>query len=149
MEAGGGSGNRAALPRVDGLIAFAIGGRILARNIGRQRDVPDLFEHREEIRYGRESDAALAKIGPRDDFGLQFIALPEEQMFAHSNLSSGPHQAFPFIGFSLQLAGEQNFNATAKKISSGGIFCANRLRVHAAASPVEPCGKHASVVEDY
>ena len=44
MQAGGGGGYRSALLGIDGLVAFAIAGRIGARDIRRERDVADAIE---------------------------------------------------------------------------------------------------------
>ena len=48
-----------------------------------------MFSRCEEIWHGREADAALAEAGARDDFGLEFVVLSEEQVFADSDFASG------------------------------------------------------------
>jgi hypothetical protein len=46
------------------------------------------------------------------------------------------------------LAGQQNFNTSAKEITRGRIFRAERLRLKTSATAIKAGGKYASVVED-
>ena len=151
VQARGGSGDRSAflLFGIDRLVAFAIGGRIFAGDVWRQRNVADFLNVREEIAGGRESNSSLAKAGAGDYLGLEFIFISEKQVFPDSNLSSWAHQALPFVGVLLQLAGEKDFDASVKKIPGRGIARAYGLRMESAAASVESSGKDAGVVEDY
>ncbi len=54
--------------------------------------------------------------------------LSEEQVLPDSDFASRSHQAFPFVGLALQLAGEENFDAAAEKITSRWISFTDGLR---------------------
>src|ERR1700680_4378991 len=131
MKAGGGSSDRSAflLFGVDRLVAFAVGGRIFAGDVWRQRNVADFLNAREEIAGRRESNSSLAKAGAGDYVGVEFIFISEKQVFPDSNLSSSPDQALPFVGIPLQLAGEKDFDASVKKIPGRGIARTYGLRM--------------------
>ncbi len=112
----------------------------------------DLFYEFEKLLYRSEADAALAKIAARDDFGLEFVVIfvviSEEQTFTDADFASGAHQAFPFVGFGLQLPGEEDFYSSVEKIPGRRIARAHCLRSQPAAASVEARGKDAGVVED-
>ncbi len=116
VEAGGGGGNRSALPGVDGLIAIAIGRGIGAVDVGRQRDVADSFYAGKEIIDGREADLALTKFAAGDDLGMEFVIIAEEKMFSDSDLSPGSDETFPIVGIAPQLPGQQDFDTAAKEV---------------------------------
>src|SRR6202161_3733225 len=146
MQAGGGSCDRSALSRIHRLVAFAIGARIFAGDVRRQRNVADLFYKPKKILYRRETDAALAKAAARDHLGLKFIVVSEKEIFSDPDLSSRAQQTLPFVGVGLQLPGKEDFDASVKKIAGGGIARAYRLGTEAAAAAMEARGKDASVV---
>jgi hypothetical protein len=160
MKSGGGGCDRATLLGVNGLIAFAIAGGIRARDVGWERDVADAIECGEEIVHaldfaldhtfagGLEADVAFAELGAREDFGLQFVLLSEEEAFADADLAAGANQAFPIIGVGGELASQQNFHAALEEITRGGIARAEWLSASACATAVEPGGKDARVIED-
>jgi hypothetical protein len=110
--------------------------------------VADFFHAPEKIMYGCETDVALAEDAAGDHLGLEFIVLSEEEMFGDANLSSGTHQAFPFVGIALDLPCEQNLDASVKEIAGCGIAMAHWLRSQSAAASVEARGEYAGVVED-
>jgi len=110
--------------------------------------VADFFHEPKKILCGREADAAFAKAGARDYFGMKFVVVSEEEMLSDSDLSSWAHQAFPFVRIPLQLAREKNFDASAKKIPGGGIARTQWLEMQSAAASVEARGKDAGVIED-
>ncbi len=95
MEAGGGGGYRSALLGVDGLIAFAIAGRIGARDIRREWNVADAIEGSEEIviaaKDGLETEVAQAELLAGEDLGLQFVTVTKEEAFADPDLAAGAH----------------------------------------------------------
>ena len=151
MKSGGGGCYRATLLGVDGLIAFAIAGRIRARDVGWERDVADAIESGEEIVHGLkglEADEAFAELGARENFGLQFVLFSEEEAFADDDLAAGANQAFPIIGVGGELARQQNLDAALEKTTRGGIARAEWVSASACATAVEPSGKDARVVED-
>jgi len=153
VKAGGGSGYRSALLGIDSLIAFAIAGRVGARDVGRERDVADAIEGGEEgvggLKGGREADAALAELGAGQDIGLQFVLFSEEKAFAYADLAAGTNQALPIVGFGGDLPGEQNLDAAVEEVAGCGIVRADGLSAGAFAAAVEPGGKDAGIVEDY
>src|SRR5580704_10615997 len=155
MKAGGGSGYRSARLGIDGLVAFAIAGRIRARDIGRERDVSDAIEDCEEIvaalRNGLKADAALAEFRSGEDLGLQVVmmAVAEEQAFSDADLAAGTDEAFPIVGISSQLARQQNLDATVERVPGRRIFRADGLNPGAFGAAIEPRWKDAGVVENH
>jgi hypothetical protein len=154
MKSGGGGSYRSGLLGVDGLVAFAIAGRIGARDIGRERDVADAIEDGEEVvgalRSRLKADAARAEFPTGEDLGLQFdlILRAEEQAFANADLAAGTDEAFPIVGISGELAGQQNLNATVEEIPGCRILRADRLSADAFAAAIEAGRKNASVIEN-
>jgi hypothetical protein len=132
------------------LIALAIADRIRAGDVGRERDVADAIERGEEIIFipGLKADVAFAELSAREDLGLQFILIAEEEAFADSNFAAGANQALPIVGIGGELAGQKNFDAAAKEIAGGRIAFANRLGMSAFAPAIQPGWKHAGIVED-
>ena len=135
MKARGGSGDRSAFAGVDGLIAFAVGGRIGARDVGRERDVSQLFEDAEKVFHGLKADAALAEPGAGDHFGLQDIRLAEEKALSHPDFTAGAHQALPFVRIAGKLRGQQDLDVAVEEIARRGIARTERLRLQAGARP--------------
>ena len=162
VQTGGRRGHRSALPGVDRLVAVAVVRRVFAPNVGRERDVADVLDGGEEVvevlpdrRWGlsphvlgREADVAFAEFSTGDDFCLQFVVFSEKQMLANRDLPSGPDQALPLIGIGLQLAGQEDFNAPAKKVARCGIMRTENLRLKTSAAAIQTRGKHPGVVED-
>lgn len=70
----------------------------------------DGFDALEEIIDGRETDLTLSESSAGNDLGGKFVVVSEEKMFADSDFSAGAHQALPFIGLVMDLAGEENFD---------------------------------------
>src|SRR5579871_3877586 len=81
VKASGGSGHRSALSRIDGLVTVAVALRILAGDIGRKRNMSDLFDLREEVACGLKTNSALPKFAPPYDLGPQFGMFSETEMF--------------------------------------------------------------------
>jgi len=111
MQAGGGSRDRATLPRIDGLIAFVVERSIGARHVGRQGHMAELIEKLKEIVHLGKTNAPLTKFGTAHDFGHQFCRFAEENVFTDTNLSAGTDQAFPFVRVFPELPGEQNLDS--------------------------------------
>jgi hypothetical protein len=135
MQAGGRGCYRSRRLGIDGLIAFAIAGRIGAGDVGRERDVADAIESGEEVVHGLnglEADMAFAELGAGQDLGLQLILIAEEEALADTDFAARANQAFPINGIRGELAGEKDFDAAPS----------------AFAASVETGGKDASVVED-
>jgi hypothetical protein len=55
VESGGGGSDGTALAGVDGLVTVAVGGTIVAGDVGGEWDMTERFERREEIRHRSES----------------------------------------------------------------------------------------------
>lgn len=148
VESGGGSGDGSALAGVDGLIALAVGGGIWPGDVGRERDVSDLFDLGEEILGGGKANVAFAEFTARDDLGLKFIVVAEKETFADADLAAGTNEAFPFIGIGLELASEEDFDPSMEEVAAGGIARAEGLRAQAGTASVEAGGKYFCIVED-
>ena len=107
----------------------------------------DAFDRGKEIRHGSEADAALPETAAGNDFRLQFVVLTEEQSFSRTDLSPGPHQTFPFVGFARTLPGQEDFDSAPQKIARSWILRAERLRFHAFSPAIQARGEDARVVE--
>src|SRR5262249_25558379 len=138
MKAGGRGRDGSALTGIDSLVAVAIVGCVISRDVGREGDVADALDGREEVICGMDSrwrlfphepDVAFAEFSARDDFGFQFIVIAEIEMFAETDLSSGSYQAFPIVGIMAELVCQENFNASTEKLARGGVVRAERLRL--------------------
>jgi hypothetical protein len=92
-----------------------------------------------------KTDVTFAKLATGKDLALQFAGFAEKQPFANADLAPGPNQAFPIVGFSGELAGQQNFDAAA----GDGMVRPDSVRAGAFAAAIEPGGKDAGVVEDH
>ena len=57
---------------IDGLVAFAVFGPVFARDIWRQRDVPQFLYYGKKIGYSIKTERAFAKLAAPDYFGSQF-----------------------------------------------------------------------------
>lgn len=147
VEAGGGGGDGSAFARIDGLVAVVIGRRIEARNVRRQRDMPDFIDASEEVVHFSEADVALAKFAAVDYLGLEFVVLAEEKMLADSNFAAGADEAFPIVWIALQLSCEQDFDTTAEEVARGRILRAQRLGLKTGAASKKASGKYTGVVE--
>src|SRR4051812_38875730 len=69
VQAGGRSGDRAALARVDGLVTVAIEGRILAGDVRWKRHVTELLDLGKKVGNGIKAERPLAEFAAADDFG--------------------------------------------------------------------------------
>jgi len=72
----------------------------------------------------------------------------EEEMFADVDLAAGADETFPVVGILLELAGEQDLDASVEKIARGRIARAGRLGLETGAASVKACGKDAGVVKN-
>src|SRR5208337_3894179 len=109
-------GDRTEWLGVNGLILLAIGRRIRAVDVRRQRDVPNPFQHAEEIANWIEAQMALAERAPPDDLGREFVRIlaglsAEINPFADAELASGVNQCLPFQGLCRKLLGQQHLDA--------------------------------------
>src|SRR5712671_1193719 len=147
MEAGRGSGHRAPLLRIDGLIAFAIAGRIRTRDVGWKGNVADAVQNGIEIVNPLEANAAFAEFPSAENFGPQLIVFTEKQPFTYANLAAGTNQAFPIVRLGCELAGEQNLDTALEEIASRGIMVAHSVSPRAFAAAIEPRGKDTGIVE--
>lgn len=161
MKTGGGSGDRSALAGIDGLIAVAVGGGILAGNIGWEGDVADALDDGKEVVEGlagfarlsphvrgSETDVALAEVSARDDFGMELIVLTEKEVLADGDLASGTDEAFPVVRILPELAGQKDLDASVKEVPRSRIMWAEGLGFKTCAAAIEAGGEHAGIVED-
>jgi hypothetical protein len=109
--------------------------------------VADLFQTSEEIIDWAEPDLAFTKLSSADNFCLQLILFSEEQAFTDPDLPSGAHQALPFVRFSLQLPGKQDFYLSLKEVARGRIVGAEPLGRQSYPPAIQPGGKDACVIE--
>ena len=147
MKSGGGGDNGTALASVYGLVTFAIRRRIRAGDVWGQRDVTDFVHAGKEIWRGCEADVAFAEFAAGDDLGLEFVMVAEEKMFSNPDFAAGSHQTLPIVGFALELAGEEDFDAPLEEIAGCGIVKAKRLRMEAGTSSVQAGWKDFRVIE--
>ncbi len=148
MKTCGGSSDGSPVASVYGLITFVVGRTVRARDVRRQRDVADQVDASEEIGHGSEADMALAEFPAGDNFSLKLILLSKKKMLADRDLTAGTNQAFPFVGIVPELTGEQNLDASAKKLAGSRIPRADRLRFKTFAAAIEARRKHPRVVEN-
>ena len=98
VKARRGRRNRAALTRIDRLIALAIACRVLALDIRRQRYVPDVVDRLLNARavFGPEADRATAVEMPLENLTSQHMRGPAEQDFrAGLELLPGMDEGIP------------------------------------------------------
>ncbi len=146
MQARGGRGYGASLPRIDGLIALAVGGFVGALDVGRQRDVAEPAERFVETRFRSEAQDAQAIIAAAFGDGFQFtFSITENDFFAYGNFSAGAHESFPGVG--CELADEQNFDDGLQVLVASWVVDAGRFGVNAHAAAEQACREDASVVE--
>ena len=149
VESSGRSGDRTGFAGVHGLVAVVILGRVRACDVGRQRNVSDVFDASEKVIDRGEADLTLAKFCTRDNFGLKFVMLAEEEMFANGDFAARTHQTLPLVGIVPQLTSEKNFHASAEELAGGGIMGTQNLGFKTFASGIQTCGKYFCVVEHY
>ena len=163
VKASGGSSNRSILLGINGLVAMEIARRIGAGDVRRKRDVADAAESGEEVVLAvvfvmvifvifsdkrLKADAAFAKVGAGENFGLQFVVLTEKKAFANADLASGANQALPIVGVKRKLAREQDLNASLQKAACCGIARAHGMRARVFAVAVKTGRQDAGVVEN-
>src|SRR5271157_1118035 len=68
-------GDRTQWLGVNGLILLPVGRRIRAIDVRRQRDVPNPFQHAEEIVNRIEAEMTLAKRAASDDLGREIVRI--------------------------------------------------------------------------
>ena len=134
MQAGRRRGNRAAAPRVNGLVAFPVRRVRRAFDVGRQRHLADRVDGGVDISAigTPQADGSPAEGAPFEDLGLEHHAVPLEPHAATgAQLLPGMHQRVPAI---LVEAPEQQ---------------ALHLAAARRAVPVQARRKHARVVHDH
>jgi hypothetical protein len=78
--------------------------------------VADAIESGEKIVHTLsrlKAEVALAELSARQDLGLEFILIAEEEAFADSNFATGTNQTLPIVGISCELTSEKDFDAAA------------------------------------
>ena len=108
----------------------------------------DCFNLGKEIIRWDKTDVALAEFPTGDDFSLQLVMIPEEKVLADRNFSAGTDQALPVIRIGLELAREEDFDASAKEVAGRRIVWTENLRLKTCAAAIQTCGKYSSVVKD-
>jgi len=106
----------------------------------------------EEIGDWGEADAPLAESASFGDLGFQFGAafgwFAKVEFLSDPDLSPGPYQAFPLIGIVRYLAGQQNFDLAAEKISCRRVVRAQGLGSLSAPMAVKTGWEHPRIVQD-
>ena len=100
VQTGCGRGNRTTFARKHRLVALAIGVRIVAANVGRQRHVADAVEYRKEIIDRRKPQHAFAKFAAIEHLRFKFDLAGfrwESESFANGNFLSGLDERPPCI----------------------------------------------------
>src|SRR5215469_8178180 len=132
--------------RIDRLVAVAVGGPVLTRDIGRQWNMANPIYDLRKVGDGSKSDMPLAKRAPRDHIGPQLGVLAEEKCLTHSYLSAGTNETLPFIRFLADLSNKQDLDASLQKITRRGIVRRDWLGLRATSVAIKPRRKHARVV---
>ena len=117
MQSGCGGGHRPTLLRVDRLISFAVGRLVVAGNIRRERHVSNAIERFVEISVLVKPDASFAKRTSRDDFRVEFLGWPKQQLFTDVHFPARTNQALPLIRFFRDLLGQEHFDPALKEIT--------------------------------
>lgn len=106
------------------------------------------LEHREEIRHGREADAARAELSSRENFGLKLVLISQNQALADADFASGADQALPLIRILADLSRKQYLHFPMQEVTGGGIAWADGLRFRAATAAKKSSREYFRVVED-
>src|ERR1019366_3562959 len=138
---------------VDRLIRLAVGGRIGAIDVRRQRNVADAIEHAEEIIHRIEAKMAFAEGSTPEDLGREFMrrfvgVAAEINPLAQSELAAGMNQRFPLRRIGSELPGQQRFDPATKEVFRGGILGRERLRARAAAMSEKARRQYLGVVKN-
>ena len=118
VQPGRGRGNRAALPRKDGLVTLTIKILILTANVRGQRDMPKKIQSGKEVVHRREAKQTFAEFAVSRDSGLEewsSIGRREGHLLAHRHppRRAGQRPPFPFV----DLLGEQHFQLSGVAFS--------------------------------
>ena len=127
-------GNRAALPRKDGLVTLTIKILILTANVRRQRNMSQKIQAGEEVVHRREAKQTFTEFAVSRDSGLEewsSIGRRKGQLLPHRHPArrAGQRPPFPFV----DLLGEQHFHL------SGAAFSLTHAK--------QPRRDHAAVVQ--
>src|SRR5215472_17019860 len=107
MQPGGGRCDAAWALRENRLIAFAVGGLVLTRNVRRQGYVAEPFNRLGELSLRAEANSSQTVLTAIKDFGGEFARAKIDPL-PNPNLSPGPNESLPFV--SAHLASEKDFN---------------------------------------
>jgi hypothetical protein len=121
------SGYGSSLPCIHGLVPCSVSSAVFARNVGRQRHVPNPLQRAEEVWSRGKANAPLPELPTRQDLGLQFVLGTEEKSLAHANFPSRTYQAEPFVGICRDLLGQQSFDLALQKIPGSRVVRADGL----------------------
>jgi hypothetical protein len=111
-----GRGRRAALPRVDRLIALAIERPVTAMDVGRQGHVSECIKASIEVRNGREAQRPFAAIAGGHNLCLKSgtAGVGEFKPISHPQLAPRSYQCIPLPG--VDLFGQQDFDASGCRL---------------------------------
>ena len=70
----------------------------------------DSLDESKKIADWGETQRALAKLAPRNHFGLQLFVLPEKKPLTDADLAPGMHQRLPGKARFIELANKQRFH---------------------------------------
>jgi len=100
VQACGGRGDGAAFAGEDRLIALAVGGSIVAADVGRQRDVADTVERGEEVIDRLEAQQALTELAALQHFSFEgdgAVGRGKDKDLADCDLAAGPDEGAPEV----------------------------------------------------
>jgi hypothetical protein len=100
VQACGGRGDGAAFAGEDRLVALAVGGSIVAADVGRQRDVADTVERGEEVIDRLETKQTLAELASLQHFGFEgdgTVGRGKDENLADGDLSSRTDEGAPEV----------------------------------------------------
>lgn len=131
VESRGGRGDGVSLPGVNGLIAVAVEGIVVALDVGRQRDVAEIRDGGVEIGWASELEDTEAESAARLDAGFE-LPFAKNDRLAHRNFAAGADERFPAIA--AKGADQKDLDIASEKFAAGGIVRAQRMR----AEPFSP-----------
>ena len=100
MQSGGGRCHSSRMIREDSLVALAIGGIVIAGNVGRQGNMAKPLDGFVDISLGRQADASQAVLSATHYFGGEFT-ISKFDTLAEAHLPARTNQGFPFLGGNL------------------------------------------------
>src|SRR4029077_17790220 len=109
VKSSGGCCHRTALACINCLITLPVFCSVRPIDVWRQRHMPQSLDHAQKIGDRTKLNLPLSKTTSGGYLCLKFVFISKEQMLAHTDLSSRPHQTLPLVWFFGKLPGQQDF----------------------------------------